>query len=496
MSNSRRNNNYSNNPRSEGKVKRAKSRKRGIILANIQLILTLVFFGLLVMLNVLPFKYLLVVIAILVFFVGYAFLSQLTKNYRTLGKVVSISMSIVLVFGSYYLLQTQSMLSNISGQEHKIDNMSIVVLIDNPAETINDTIDYSYGINEILDREKSNEVIANINKELNVEINTVTYSGYDALVEALYSGQEDVIIINDAHKDFIYETYPNFDDETRVLGNYEVKTAIPTPGGKDVDLTKDGFHVFISGIDVAGNISTTSRSDVNIIATINPVTKQVLLTTTPRDYYIPFPNTGGQKDKLTHAGNYGVDISIGALEDLYDIDMDYYVKVNFTTLINLVDALGGIEAYSEYSFNAGGYSFQKGMNSMDGEKALAFSRERYSFKGGDIQRGKNQMEVIKGIINKGLSPAVIVNYSSVMDSIAGSFETNMSNSEISNFIKMQIAEMTPWDIISNNVIGTNSSEVTYSQGYKSSVVIPDMESVAIAQDKINKVMGGEKLTQD
>ena len=241
---------------------------------------------------------------------------------------------------------------------------------------------------------------------------------------------------------------------------------------------------------------TTSRSDVNIIATINPTTKQVLLTTTPRDYYIPFPNTGGQKDKLTHAGNYGVDISIGALEDLYDIDMDYYVRVNFTTLINLVDALGGIEAYSEYSFNAGGYSFQKGMNSMDGEKALAFSRERYSFSGGDMQRGKNQMEVIKGIINKGLSPAIIVNYSSVMDSIAGSFETNMSNSEISNLIKMQIAEMSPWDIISNNVIGTNSKEVTYSQGHKSSVVIPDMESVAIAKDKMNKVMVGEKLTEE
>ena len=477
-------------------TKKDKSRKIGIVLADIQLILTLVFIGLLLMLNVLPFKYLGVVIIVLIFFVAYAFLSQLTRKFRTVGKVVSVIMSIILVFGSYYLLQTSQMLSGISGKEDKIDDMSIIVLQEDSAETINDTLDYSYGINEIIDRKKTNEVVDNINEELETYIKTSTYSGYNDLVGGLYSGDSQVIIINEAHRETILETYGDFEERTRILANYEVKTAIPTSSASNINVTKEPFHVFITGIDTSGSISTTSRSDVNIIATINPNTHQVLLTTTPRDYYIPFPNTSGQRDKLTHAGIYGVDISMGALEDLYDIDMEYYVRVNFTTLINMVDALGGVSVYSEYSFNAGGYSFQKGYNNMDGEKALAFSRERDSFSAGDIQRGRNQMEVIKGIVNKALSPAIIVNYSSVMDSIEGSFETNMSDSDISSLIKMQLAQKPSWDIISNNVTGTSASEVTYTEGVKRSVLIPDLESVEIAKEKMYSLMDGDIITQE
>ncbi|NLJ89592.1 MAG: hypothetical protein GX323_01715 [Clostridiales bacterium] len=476
------------------KVKR--SRKVGIILANIQLIITFVFLGLLIMLNVLPFKYLIALVVVLLFFVGYAFLSQLTRHYRKLGKVLSVIISIVLVFGCNYLVQTRSMISDISGKNTKKDEMSIVVLKEDPADSINDTIDYMYGINEIIDREKSNEVIDSINKELDTKLKIQVYQGYDALVDALYSGDSQVIIINEAYREIIHETYPDFDERTRTVGNYDVETEIEPPKNDKVDLTEEPFHVFISGIDTAGSISKTSRSDVNIIATINPNTHQVLLTTTPRDYYIPFPNSNGQRDKLTHAGIYGVDISIGALEALYGIDIDYYVRVNFTTLIDLVDALGGISAYSEYTFNAGGYSFKKGYNDMDGKKALAFSRERKSFGAGDMQRGRNQMEVIKGIINKAISPSIIVNYTSVMNSIAGSFETNMSNDNITRLIKMQIDEMASWDIISNNVIGTPSSQVTFTQKRKASVVLPNEESVSEAKEKINAVINGMQITQE
>lgn len=491
--------NYNNITESQRRVANAKvkkSRKIGIILADIQLVLTFVFLGLLIMLNVLPFKYLILLVLVLLFFVGYAFLSQLTRRYRTLGKVLSVVMSLVLVLGSYFLVQTRSMLSDISGKSTKTDEMSIVVLKEDPAESINDTIDYFYGINEIIDREKSNEVIASINEELDTKIKIQVYQGYDNLVASLYEGESQVIIINEAYRDIIHETYPDFDEKTRKVGNYDVESAIPTPEVNGVDITEEPFHVLISGIDNAGSIKKTGRSDVNIIATINPSTKQVLLTTTPRDYYIPFPNSNGERDKLTHAGIYGVDISIGALEALYDIKIDYYVKVNFTTLIDLVDALGGISAYSEYSFSVGGYSFQKGYNDMDGKKALAFSRERKSFGAGDMQRGRNQMEVIKGIIKKAVSPSIITNYAEVMNSIAGSFETNMTNDTVSKLIRMQINEMTPWNIVSNNVIGSSASKVTFTQKRRSSVLIPNEESVREAKEKIYSAVDGMELIQE
>ncbi len=478
--------------------KRNRSRKIGIILADIQLIFTFIFLGLLILLNILPFKYLIAIIIVLAFFVIYAFLSQLTKNYRTLGKIISVIVSITLAFGSYYIIETRSMISDISGAETKKDEMSMVVLKDDPAETINQALDYVFGINVSVDREKSDEVIDSLNEEFETQISTNTYSGYGELVNALYSGASQVIIINEASREVINELYPNFDEETRILHNYEVVTAIPTPKANDSDVTKESFNVYISGIDVSGSISRTGRSDVNILGTINPNTNQVLLTTTPRDYFIPFPNTGGQRDKLTHAGIYGVDVSMGALEDLYGIEIDYYVRVNFDTLIGLVDALEGISVYSEYTFNAGGYSFYEGYNDMDGEKALVFSRERSSFGLGDVQRGRNQMEVIKGIINKALTPTIIVKYSSVMNSIAGSFETNMSDDAITDLIKMQIDEMSPWNIVSNNVMGKGSMEYTYTQGQSTrySVLIPDEESVRQARQKIYAVENGEILVQE
>ena len=177
------------------------------------------------------------------------------------------------------------------------------------------------------------------------------------------------------------------------------------------------------------------------------------------------------------------------MEELYDIDIDYYARVNFTSLIKMVDVLGGITVNSEYAFNAGGFSFNKGINHLNGEQALAFSRERKSFAAGDNQRGKNQMEVIKGMINKALSPSIIINYNAIMNSLAGSIDTNMTTSEITSLIKMQINDMSPWDIETNNVVGTGTMKTTYT--YKSTplyVMIPDYDSVEAAKEKIRQVM--------
>lgn len=257
----------------------------------------------------------------------------------------------------------------------------------------------------------------------------------------------------------------------------------------DKKLTKDVFAVYISGIDTYGSISTTSRSDVNIIATVNTNTKQILLTSTPRDCYVMLPVKDGQMDKLTHAGIYGVDVSIGALENLYDISIDYYIRINFTTLIDMVDALGGITVYSEFAFNTEEYSFSKGENQLSGKEALTFARERYAFANGDKQRGENQMQVIKAMINKAMIPAIIQNAGYIIDTISKNIETNMDTSEITNLINMQMNDGAYWNIFMGSVEGTDDLRITYSGGsQKLYVMIPDQDSVCEAKKMMHQVM--------
>ena len=199
---------------------------------------------------------------------------------------------------------------------------------------------------------------------------------------------------------------------------------------------QDPFSVYISGIDVYGEIEQTSRSDVNIIATVNPKTHQILLVTTPRDYYVPIPGISrGQEDKLTHAGNYGVDVSMATLEELYQVKIPFFARINFTSLIDIVDHLGGVDVYSEYEFRTSRNSehvmdVQKGLNHFNGEEALAFSRERENVPGGDNQRGKNQQAVITAMIKKMISPQMLMKANSIIDDVSGNVETNMSQEQM------------------------------------------------------------------
>ena len=261
-------------------------------------------------------------------------------------------------------------------------------------------------------------------------------------------------------------------------------------------MTKEPFTVYITGIDTYGPISTSSRSDVNILATVNPETKQILLTSTPRDYYVEFPGvTNGQLDKLTHAGIYGVDCSMDTLEQLYGINIDYYVKVNFTSVIKIVDQLGGINVYSEYDFTSiDGYHYQQGYNELNGEEALSFARERKAFADGDNQRGKNQQAVITALLQKAISPAILTNYAGLLGSLDGNMETNMSMDDITELIKMQLGDGSSWEVISQSVVGSNSQDYCYSLANSAYVMIPDQASVDAAKAKIQQVLNGETIT--
>lgn len=257
-------------------------------------------------------------------------------------------------------------------------------------------------------------------------------------------------------------------------------------------LPKDSFLVYISGIDSLDSTFRSGRSDVNIIAAVNTRTRKILLTSTPRDYYVELQIGGGQMDKLTHAGIYGVEESIQTLEKLYDISIDYYVRVNFKMLVDLVNALGGITVESEYAFDRGKFSFIQGENQLNGAEALVFVRERYALAEGDNQRIENQMQVIKALIIKSTSAAILKNADEIIKTVSKNLETNMTPDEITSLIKMQMTEKPSWEIEMNRVKGKGDIKTTYSGGNQELyVMIPNQDSVNEAKEKITDVLAGE-----
>ena len=266
----------------------------------------------------------------------------------------------------------------------------------------------------------------------------------------------------------------------------------------DVEVAEEPFTVYISGNDSYGEVTTAEgRSDVNILLTVNPNTRQILMTTTPRDYYVELPFGEGCWDKLTHAGNYGIDCSMQTLEALYDVEIDYYLRVNFSGFESIVEALGGVDVYSEYEFTAAsGHYFMQGYNAVDGPAALAFVRERYAFEAGDVQRGRNQMAMIQAIIDKAMSPALLTGYMGLMESVSDSFVTNMPKSSVGDLMKLQLREGGSWNVVTNSVSGYVSEAYTYSDSSQLlSVMLPDEASVQYAAELIDRCESGEVLSE-
>lgn len=316
----------------------------------------------------------------------------------------------------------------------------------------------------------------------------------EELAKALLDGEIEAAIYNEAFNAMVADSIQDYESKIRILYQYGIDTELEEAEKKSV---REPFSVYISGIDVYGPITTNSRSDVNIIMTVNPETKQILLATTPRDYYVEIPGiSGGQKDKLTHAGIYGVDKSMDTLEALYGIEINYYARVNFSSLIKIIDVLGGVDVNSEYAFSAGGYSYKQGVNHLNGQQALAFSRERHSFASGDNQRGKNQEAVITAILQKAMSPAILTNANSLIASVSDSLETNMTKDEISDLIRMQLDDGSAWNIVSVNAVGTGDSQACFSSGRQLLYVMqPNMVSVSEISTKMNQVINGETVTE-
>ena len=270
-------------------------------------------------------------------------------------------------------------------------------------------------------------------------------------------------------------------------------------GAEANKITKEPFVIYLSGVDTRGELTENARSDVNILAVVNPVTKRVALINTPRDYYVDLAGTDS-KDKLTHAGLYGVETSMATLGNLYGINVDHYIRINFSGFINIVDALGGVDVYSDQAFTSVGSpgyydptTFVEGWNHLDGKAALAFARERHAFASGDIQRGINQMKVIDAMLNKIKSPALLMGFSKIMDAASDCFVTDFSQEQISALVRMQLSDFAEWDIQSYTVTGSGSTSTKcYSaKGQKLYVMTPDDASVSKAKEMIASVLGGE-----
>lgn len=483
--------------RKERKAERAGA-ARGMVFFTLQLIVSLIFLWLLCWMDILIMEYLLGVAGVLLVLLGITLVSQLAVRGKgkIVGKVFSILISCALLVGSFYLYKTGGALLSIAGGNSESHKMVAVVRDSDNAKELSDAGDYKFGIQYATDGENTDKALANINKQLKKSIETEVFDNMEEMAQALNDEKIDIIVYDYNYQDTMEKAVEDFGKTTRIVYEYTIEETQDL--SLDVPVQSEPFSVYISGNDNYGNVEDTSRSDVNIIATVNPKTHQILLVTTPRDYYVEIPGiSGGMKDKLTHAGNYGVDVSIDTLEELYQVSIPFYARLNFTSFINIIDILGGVDVDSELAFTTGTdagavVEIQEGINHLEGQEALAFARERHALADGDNQRGKNQQALITAMIKKMVSPSMIVKAAEILDEAADSVETNMSMKQIQSLIKQQLKDHSDWKIYSIAADGTEGQEMCYSTGRQYLyVTIPNEEKITQIAEMINKVEAGE-----
>ena len=530
----------------------------GVVALLLQMIMSALLMIEFVYFPILPTKYmLLLALVLIVVFVPSLLLLLLWDGKKglipgILWAVLWITVCILAIIT--YIEPARKAVKNITGQEasetYHIEGVSVIVRIDNPVKSLGDTNGYTYGIQtaeEYASMHAAYEYIASSEK---ISLNLKEYDYYTEVASALMSGEIQAMLADTSYVDMLAEYAEGFAGNYRVVdelsfdaeipkgaaehnmsitpspvaGPIEEPTGTPDPSrpteavtptpivndgiptpvipmtampvrSSAENVTGDYFTVYISGIDCYGGITARSRSDVNIIMVVNPKTHKILLVNTPRDTYVLIPEiSGASYDKLTHAGIYGVKASMKTLERVYGIILDYYVRVNFSSVERIVDYLWGVDVYSAYAFDSseGPYSYGAGMNHLSGKSALAFARERYNVPGGDFQRGRNQMEVIKGIINKMQSPAILNSFNDIMDAVSGNFQTNLTMEQLSALCRMQLDSGASWTVESYAISCTGTYGYCYSyKGEKLYVGQIDWDTAREAAQKMRAVMSGQ-----
>jgi polyisoprenyl-teichoic acid--peptidoglycan teichoic acid transferase len=451
-------------------------------------------FGLACYLNLIPNKYLLIILGvILVLDLILLFFLHKRNKLRVFGLIFASLLIILYIVGIVYEYNTFKALNKISDNSYiASENYEVIVRSDSDYQNIKALKNTNLGVLNC-DEEGYQKAISDLSKT--IKTNNIQKEDSYSLTDALLNNELDAFLMEESQAKILEENYANYTTKTRVLYTFmiDVKEENVT---KTTDVTKDSFNILISGIDTYGKITSVSRSDVNILVTVNPQTGKMSLVDIPRDYYVQLYKKNGLKDKLTHAGIYGIDTSVKTVEKLLDVDINYYVKFNFTSVIKIVDTIGPIKVYSDQSFSSGQYddqtnqvfTYTKGYNTLNGKATLSFCRERHAFENGDLVRGAHQEAVIEAILTKVFSPAIITKYASLMDNLSNTFITNMDETNMTNFIKKQIDTNTDWDITKMVMDGTSSMEYTYSYPrQKLYVMIPSEDAISKAKEQISNI---------
>lgn len=509
----------------------------------------------LILFPLLPAKHMAIVIAVLVFatIVSFALLGiRRGRKLLIVGIIWAILWIAVSLLAVVYLEPARRALGEVTGQTATetihVEGIAVIVRKDDPAKKLKDTDGYVYAIQTAEEYASSYVAYNYIASSQSINLSLKQYEFYDGAANGLLNGEVGALLADASYVDMLAEYVEGFAGNYRVLEELSFDTELkgivipftptpmptltpepsisdgpepsitpgaditPVPTGSGVvsgqatptpslampprensyDVTSNYFSVYFSGIDCYGSISARSRSDVNICMIVNPNTHKILLVTIPRDAYVTIPGvSGGSYDKLTHAGIYGVKVSMNTLENIYGIKLDHYVRVNFTSVERFVDILGGVDVNVPIAFSVNGYTYTQGMNHMDGKKALTFARERHSFAGGDHQRGKDQMELIKAVIAKMQSPAVLNNFSNIMNMLTNNMQTSLTMDQLTSLVRMQLDESPKWTISTYAVQTSGAMEYCYSyKGAKLYVGYINKASLNEASRLMREVMEG------
>ena len=447
--------------------KKRKKLKICRVLALLLVILTVFAAGTLTYFNVLPYKYLvpgMVVLGFLIFFI----VCMLCRKTRGYVKVISLIFTLIImgieVAGINYAFGTITFFNKIFDIGVRTETYDVYVLDDSKYEKVKDLDNKKISVYS-----PSDKAIEKLSNEISFK--EKDYDNIDEAITSVLDKDNDAIYVNSGLMEIYKESYDKA-KKLRLVGSYDI-TMKSNNKLKSVKVTEKPFAVYLSGIDTSGRVNKSARSDVNLLAVVNPVEGKVLIISIPRDYYVTLASKG-TKDKLTHAGIYGVLESANTVGKLLDIDVNYYARVNFTSFVKIIDALGGIEV------------------NLDGEQALAYARNRHQFAGGDNARGKHQSQIIEGVINKAISPAILTKYNKILSSLQNGVMTNIEQKDITDLVNMQLDKNIKWQIESISLTGLDSYDTTYSTGgLKAYVMKPDEKSIANAKIKISEIMKTE-----
>ena len=480
--------------RTNRKQKRTSNRSWGMVnvgLTILYAILALVLLFTMFNYNFLSFRFLNIIITIgLLVVLAISIFLQKTKRSPLVTTVVLVIFSLVSLVGIFGFKQMID-ITNRMNQTAAFSEVEMSIVVPKESDIKDVSQLTSIQAPTKVDKNNIDTLISALKKDKKVDVKVDDVASYQEAYDNLKSGKSKAMVLSGSYASLLESVDSNYASNLKTIYTYKIKKK-NNNSAKQVD--SKVFNIYISGIDTYGSISTVSRSDVNIIMTVNMNTHKILLTTTPRDAYVKIPGGGAdQYDKLTHAGIYGVETSEQTLENLYGIKIDYYARINFTSFLKLIDQLGGVTVHNDQAFTSlhGKFDFPVGDIQMNSEQALGFVRERYSLDGGDNDRGKNQEKVISAIVNKLASLKSVSNFTSIVNNLQDSVQTNMSLDTINALANTQLDSGSKFTVTSQAVTGTGSTGQLTSYAMPNSSLYMmklDDSSVASASQAIKNLM--------